>query len=156
MSIRTAITTVIAFAFAVAASAVYAQGAPPQTKPDPKTEAKPDAKADPKAAGTAAGLAGKWDVNIDNPNGAMQAIFDLKNDAEDARKVTGMISSQVGEAELAGEAIDGKLTFHFTMNANGQDLPVSFAGTLQKDGTLAGTLDYGQGPVNWTATKQKK
>ncbi|HEX5070752.1 MAG TPA: hypothetical protein VFV78_11115 [Vicinamibacterales bacterium] len=42
------------------------------------------------------------------------------------------------------------------MTANGQDIPVAFAGTVQKDGSLAGTLDYGQGPVNWTAVKQKK
>jgi hypothetical protein len=140
---------------ALAAPAAYAQATPPQTKPDPKAEAKPEAKADPKG-GTAAALAGKWDVNIENPNGAMQAMFELKTDAKDAKKVMGTISSQVGEAALEGTVVDGKLTFNFTMNANGTDLPVAFAGTLQKDGSLAGTLEYGQGPVPWTAMKQKK
>jgi hypothetical protein len=120
-----------------------------QTKP----EAKPDAKP---AAGSAAALAGKWDVDIQNPSGAMQAMFELKADDKDPKKVTGMISSQVGEAQLVGQVVDGKLSFKFTMNANGQDLPVAFDGTLQKDGSLAGTLEYGQGPVNWTATRQKK
>ena len=145
--IRGVVTVVLALGVAAPALAM------PQTKPDPKPDAKP--AADPKA-GTAAGLAGKWDVNIDNPSGAMQAMFELKADEKDAKKVTGVISSQVGEAELTGEVADGKLTFHFTMNANGQDLPVSFAGSLQKDGSLTGTLEYGQGPVNWTATRQKK
>jgi hypothetical protein len=173
MSLRTAITTALTLSLALAAQAAFAQAAPltakhrlsgswefqqgnpPQTKPDPKTESKPDAKADPKA-GTAAGLAGMWDVNIENPNGAMQATFDLKADAKDAKKITGTISSPVGEAPLEGTVVDGKLTFSFTMNANGTDLPVAFAGTLQKDGSLAGTLEYGQGPVPWTAMKQKK
>jgi hypothetical protein len=155
MRLRTAITMALTLFVALAAQAAYAQATPPQTKPEPKAEAKPDAKAAP-TAGTAAGMAGKWDVNIENPNGAMQATFDLKADAKDARKVTGTISSQVGEASLEGTVVDGKLTFNFTMNANGTDLAVAFAGTLQKDGSLAGTLEYGQGPVPWTATKQKK
>jgi hypothetical protein len=122
------------------------------TKPDPKTEAKPDAA----KAVTAASLAGKWNVNIDNPSGAMQVAIELKSDPKDAKKITGTISSQMGDANLEGEVVDGKLAFHFTMNANGTDLPVSFAGTPQKDGSLAGTLEYGQGPVNWTATREKK
>jgi len=105
---------------------------------------------------TAATLAGKWNVNIDNPSGAMQVFLELKNDPKDAKKVTGTISSQMGDANLEGEVVDGKLSFHFTMNANGSDIAVSFAGTQQKDGSLAGTLEYGQGPVNWTGTREKK
>jgi len=136
----------VALALGTAAPAL----AMPQAKPEPK----PEAKADPKA--TAANLVGKWNVNIDNPSGAMAATFEIKNDPKDAKKVTGVISSQVGEANFEGQVVDGTLTFNFTMNANGTDLPVSFTGTLQKDGSLAGTLQYGQGPVNWTATKEKK
>lgn len=134
----------MALALGVAAPAL----AMPQTKPEPKPDAAPKA--------TAANLVGKWDVNIDNPNGAMQATFEIKADPKDAKKVTGTITSQVGEANFEGQVVDGTLTFNFTMNANGTDLPVSFTGTLQKDGSLAGTLQYGQGPVNWTATRQKK
>jgi len=125
------------------------QQSAPQTKPDAKPAA------DPKAV-TAATLAGKWNVNIDNPSGAMQVFLELKNDPKDAKKVTGTISSQMGDANLEGEVVDGKLSFHFTMNANGSDIAVSFAGTQQKDGSLAGTLEYGQGPVNWTGTREKK
>jgi len=121
-------------------------------KPDPKPETKPEAV----KAGSAASMAGKWNVNIDNPQGAMQVALELKSDPKDAKKITGTISSQMGDANLEGEAADGKLAFKFTMNANGTDIAVSFAGTVQKDGSLAGTLEYGQGPVNWTAVREKK
>lgn len=164
MSIRTVASTFMVLALVGAAPAVAAQGQAqgqtqtppsPPAKPDPKPEAKPDAKADVKPA-TAASLAGKWDVNIESPNGAMQSALELKADPKDAKKVAGLISSPVGEAVLEGEVVDGKLTFWFKLNANGTDLSVSFTGTLQKDGSLAGTLEYGQGEVPWTATREKK
>ncbi len=30
-------------------------------------------------------------------------------------------------------------------------MSVTFVGTLQKDGSLAGTLEFGQGEIPWTA-----
>ncbi len=90
-------------------------------KPDPKPEAKPTPKPDAKPA-TAATLAGKWNVSIETPNGAMESALELKADPKDAKKVTGTITSPMGEAALEGEVVDGKLTFWFTMNANGTEL----------------------------------
>lgn len=165
MSIRTVASTLAVLAMVGAAPVVaaaaqgpaqgQAQTPPLPPKPDPKPEPKPEAKPEAKPA-TAAILAGKWDVNIESPNGAMQSALELKADAKDAKKVAGSISSPVGEAVLEGEVVDGKLTFWFKLNANGTDLSVTFTGTLQKDGSLAGTLEYGQGEVPWTATREKK
>ena len=122
-----------------------------QAKPEPKPEAKPDAKAD--AAPT---VAGKWNMNVESPNGSMQSGLEIAIDAKDAKKVTGMLSSQMGEAPLEGEiAADGKLTFWITMNAGGNNMSITFVGTIQKDGSLAGTLDFGQGEIPWTATRVK-
>ena len=131
----------------VDAHAFVPQSKPQETKPEPKPEAKP---------ATAATLAGKWSVNIETGNGPMQSGIDIKADPKDAKKVTGTVNSQMGEAAFEGELVDGKLTFWFKMNANGSDISVTFTGTLQKDGSLAGTLNYGQGEVPWTATKEKK
>ena len=118
-----------------------AQGQPPsQAKP----EAKPEAAASP--------FAGKWNVNVQNPNGAIDSTMELK---VDGKKVTGTLQSQMGEAKLEGEIAEGKLTFWFSMDANGQTLNITFVGTSQKDGSLAGTLSFGQGDLNWTATKAK-
>ena len=113
-----------------------------QSKPDPS---KPESKSD-------ASLTGKWNVNVQSPNGAVESGLDLK---VDGKKVTGTISSQMGEAKLEGELVEGKLTFWFSMDANGQTLNITFKGTQQKDGTLAGTLDFGQGEMTWTAARAK-
>jgi hypothetical protein len=79
--------------------------------------------------------------------------LELQPDAKDAAKVTGTISSQMGQAALQGTFANGTLNFAFTMDAGGQSLNVSFTGTMQKDGTLAGTFDVGQGAMPWTATR---
>ena len=89
---------------------------------------------------------------VQNPNGAVETTLDLK---VDGKKVAGTITSQMGEAKVEGEIADGKLTFWFSMDANGQTLNITFVGTSQKDGSLAGTLSFGQGDLNWTATKAK-
>jgi hypothetical protein len=137
-----AVTAVLMFAVAISsADARQAQAQPPsQAKP----EAKPEAAASP--------FAGKWNVNVQNPNGAIDSTMDLK---VDGKKVSGTLQSQMGEAKLEGEIADAKLTFWFSMDANGQTLNITFVGTAQKDGSLAGTLSFGQGDLNWTATKAK-
>ena len=120
---------------------------PPAPKPDPKSDAKP---------ATAATLAGKWDVSVETANGAMPASLDIKADPKDAKKITGTIASQAGEAAFEGEVVDGKLSIWFKMSANGNDLSVTLAGAPQKDGSMAGTLNFGQGEIPWTATREKK
>ena len=133
----------VAMFIAIGSTAEARQGQaqpPSQAKP----EAKPDAAASP--------FAGKWNVNVQNPNGAIDSTMELK---VDGKKVTGTLSSQMGDAKLEGEIADAKLTFWFSMDANGQTLNITFVGTAQKDGSLAGTLSFGQGDLNWTATKAK-
>jgi hypothetical protein len=91
-------------------------------------------------------------VNVQNPNGAVESTLDLK---VDGKKVSGTLQSQMGNTTVEGEIAEGKLTFWFSMDANGQTLNITFVGTSQKDGSLAGTLSFGQGDLNWTATKAK-
>src|SRR5689334_18931023 len=98
MSIKMLTSSVLALAVAVGSSAVlFANQAQAQPKPD----AKPEAKAE-------TGLAGKWNVNIDGPNGPIESALDLK---VDGKKLAGMISSQMGDAKLEGEIADAKFTF---------------------------------------------
>ena len=132
----------------ISGSYFWQQGTPPQeTKPASKPEAKP---------ATAATLAGKWDVSVETANGAMPASLDIKADPKDAKKITGTIASQAGEAAFEGEVVDGKLSLWFKMNANGTDISVTLAGAPQKDGSMSGTLNFGQGEIPWTATREKK
>jgi hypothetical protein len=139
--------------FAAMAAAVLFIAAVPsaearQAQAQPPTQAKPEAKPD----ATASPFAGKWNVSIQSPNGASEATLDLK---VDGKKVAGSIQSQAGEAKLEGEVADAKMTFSFSIDMNGQALNITMIGTSQKDGSLAGTLTFGQGEMSWTATKAK-
>ena len=139
------------FAAAAFAVAPAIQAAPPQAQAQSaqQSQAKPDPKPE---AGADAALAGKWNLTVESPNGAVDVALDLK---VDGKKLAGTIASQMGEAKIEGELVDGKLTFWFSMDANGQSLNITFKGAQQKDGTLAGTLDFGQGEMNWKGVKAK-
>jgi len=125
----------------VAGAQAQGPGKPPEQKPAPAGE-KP----------AAVSIAGKWTVSIDFQGQQRTSNLELK---VEGTKVTGTINSEMGEAQLAGEYADGKLKFGFQMDANGTPLQVGFVGTVQKDGTLAGTLDFGQGEIPWTAVRAK-
>ena len=144
MTFRHFISALIVAAVALpVVAAAQAQG------PAKPTEQKP-APAGEKPA--AVNIAGKWTVTIDLQGQQRTSNLDLK---VEGTKLTGTINSELGEAQLAGEFADGKLKFGFTMEANGTPLQVGFVGAVQKDGTLAGTLDFGQGEIPWTAVRPK-
>jgi hypothetical protein len=109
-------------------------------KPDP-----------PKAAPS---VAGKWTLTINANNGPLLATLDIK--LADKR-VSGTITSQMGEAPVAGEYVDGTLTFAITMqNADGSSMDLSFNATLKESDTLAGTLSTGTGTsLTWTGERVK-
>jgi hypothetical protein len=137
---------VAALALPVAAYS-QATGTPPPSQAPAKPEAKSEA---------APSLAGKWNMNVESPNGAMQTALDIVVDAKEPKKITGNPSSQMGDAPLEGEiGEEGKVTFWITMNAGGNNMSITFVGKVQKDGSLAGTLDFGQGEIPWTAVRVK-
>jgi hypothetical protein len=154
MKYRPLATSIIALAL-TAAPVLASQGGtqtPPPTNPANPTEKKPDAKP---ATLTVATLAGKWNVSVDAGSGPIESTLEVKADANDPKKFTGSITSQMGDATLKGEVVDGKVTFSFTMNGGSGEMSVAFTGTQQKDGSLAGTLNFGQGDIAWTAVKAK-
>ena len=137
----------LTIAIALAAAPLVAQQAQSQgqgqgEKPAPNKEAR--------AAPT---VAGKWSMNIHMEQGARQATLDVKLDGT---KVAGAIASEAGETAIAGSYVEGKLVFSMTMQTGNGDLQIGFNGALKDDGSLAGTLDYGQGAINWTAVRMKE
>ena len=117
-----------------------------QQAPPPKPEEK---KADAKAAPS---VAGKWNMVTQTDQGTTQATIDIKLDA---KKVSGTISSQMGDAPIAGEWIDGKLTFSMTMNGGGGAMELWFTATLKDADNMTGEIDFGQGKLTFTATRAK-
>jgi len=147
MKIRTIVNFALMLAV-VGARPLFAQDpAKPAPKPEPTVEMK---------VPTASSLADNWAVSIDANGQTMEAALVLKADAKDLKKVTGTITSPQGEAALEGEVVAGKLTFWFKMTGGNGEMSITFVGTPQKDGSLAGTLSFGQGDMNWTATRVKK
>ena len=139
------ISAVVALGLAVGGSALVAQaqsGAQGQ-------EQKPAPKADEKAA---ASVAGKWTMSLETQNGTMTPGLDLK---QDGKKVTGTLASPQGEAPLSGEYADGKLKFNVSFQGNNGQMDLVFVASLKPDGTLAGTMNYGQGELSWTAARAK-
>jgi len=91
-------------------------------------------------------IAGKWAMQVDIDNANASSILEMKIEG---KKVTGTISS-ASVFPVAGEYVDGKLMFSIQYNA---EMTVHFTGGLKEDGTLAGTMEYGQGAVNWRAKR---
>jgi hypothetical protein len=133
----------IVFAATVAAATVTAQSSGgQQQKPPPKTDQK-----------AAPSIAGKWTLTTVTQNGPLVSTMDLKLDGT---KVSGTISSQMGDAAIGGDYADGRLTFSITMQTNNGAIDIAFSGALKDNGTLAGTLSYGGGSaLEWTAERVK-
>lgn len=98
---------------------------------------------------TEATIAGKWNMTIEVQNGERTSTVDFKLDG---RKVSGTAIDSTGtEYAISGELTDRKLTF----TVDYQNLKLVFAGALRDDGSLAGTMDYGEGPNTWKAERIK-
>lgn len=130
------------------AAPVYAQtaGQQQQQAEPPATEEKP---------AEAPSIAGKWNVTTTTDQGTMYSTLEIKVDEEDAKKITGTLASEMGTAPIAGEWAEGKLGFSLSMDTANGPFQLWFAGTMKEDGSLAGTIDFGQGTIPWSAVKAK-
>ena len=98
----------------------------------------------------ATSVVGKWSMALDTPHGKMTIPLDIKLDG---KKVTGTFSSeQTGPAPIAGEYVDGKLSF--TVDGGAGDL--KFTGKLKDKDTLVGDLSSHMGDLPCTATRVKE
>jgi hypothetical protein len=135
--------------FVVPAAAAAQSAAGQQTPPTPPAPAAPAKPADAKAPES---IAGKWDMSAETPQGTTPVTLVIKLDG---KKVTGTMASQQGETPLEGEFAEGKLTWSIVFQGGGGSMNISFNGALKEDGTLAGTFDFGQGEMKWSATRSK-
>jgi hypothetical protein len=99
----------------------------------------------------AADVAGAWDVTVDTPNGPLDVTLTLKQDGD---KLTGTISSQMGETSVTGTVKDNDLEFTMTMDANGANVVLVYKAKV--DGNkMSGSLDFGgQGEIKFNGTKK--
>jgi hypothetical protein len=114
-----------------------------QAPQDPPKPAAPSAKTE-----AAATVAGNWNMSMDYGQGPVDiaCVFKL-----DGKKVTGSLTSQMGEVPLAGEFADGKLTFSIDVNG----MALAFTATLKDADNMTGSMGGQMGEVPWVAKRIK-
>jgi len=109
----------------------------------------------PKPA-TAAGaptVAGSWNMSLDAGQGPMDIAVTMKLDG---KKVTGMLSSQMGDVALAGETGDGgKVTFSISFDGGGGAMELVFNGMMKDADNMTGTMSGPMGEIPWVAKRVK-
>lgn len=99
----------------------------------------------------ATGVTGEWTFNVTTDQGSGTPVITFKQDGE---KLTGKYAGQLGNADLTGTLKGDAIHFTFTLDVQGQQAPVTYDGTVEKN-TMKGKLDIG-GMVNGTFTATKK
>lgn len=124
-----------------------------RAKPVATTPSSPATPSSPPAASTPATLSGEWNVSVELPNMTANPSVVLKQDGE---KLTGeYVSAQYGKFPIAGTVKGSDVVFSFAMNVEGTGLDVTYTGKVDKDGNLAGSVNYGE-MMSGTFTAKKR
>ena len=111
----------------------------------------PGVRAEDKKAGNATGT---WKSTITTPNGdTIDIIYKLKQDGE---KLTGTTKRGDGpERKIQqGKVKDGKVSFQYTVERDGNEFTVKYEGELSGD-TIKGKVGVGDNSFDWEAKRQK-
>ena len=76
---------------------------------------------------------------------------------QDGDKLTGdYVSAQYGKFPLKGTVKGSEVSFTFTMSVEGTGMDVTYTGAVDKDGNMAGSVNYGDMMSGrFTATRKK-
>ena len=99
----------------------------------------------------ATNVTGEWAFTVTTDQGAGNPILTFKQEGE---KLTGKYAGQLGAADLTGTVKGNAIHFAFTLDVQGQQAPVTYDGTVEKN-TMTGKMDIG-GMVSGTFTGTKK
>ena len=102
-------------------------------------------------AAQATNVTGEWAFTVETDQGGGTPMITFKQDGE---KLTGKYAGQLGNADLTGTVKGTAIHFTFTIDVQGQQAPVTYDGTVEKN-TMSGKLDIG-GMVTGTFTATKK
>ena len=104
-----------------------------------------------RVVGQGANITGEWLFTVQTDQGGGTPTITFKQDGE---KLAGKYNGQLGAADLTGTVKGNDVNFTFTIDMQGQQAPVSYKGTVEKN-TMKGTLDIG-GMATGTFTATKK
>jgi hypothetical protein len=87
-----------------------------------------------------ANVAGTWTMTVESPMGTGNPVFNLK---QAGTAVTGDYKGALGEAPVTGTVKGNELTLKYKINAQGTELEITYAGTVEGD-TIKGKVSYGE------------
>lgn len=118
------------------ATRAKAEASTPAATPAPPAAASPAS-----ATAAPAALTGTWSLSVELPNMTASPQMVLKQDGE---KLTGeYLSAQYGKFPITGTVKGSDVVFSFPMNVEGTGLNVTYTGKVEKDGSLTGSVNYG-------------
>jgi hypothetical protein len=98
-------------------------------------------------------LTGTWNITVELPNMTANPTMVLKQDGE---KLTGdYVSAQYGKFPIAGTVKGSDVSFSFAMNVEGNSLTVTYSAKVESDGSLKGSVGYGD-MMSGTFTASRK
>ena len=98
-------------------------------------------------------ITGTWVLTVETGGGSGQPTVTFKQDGE---KLTGHYSSQtLGEADFTGTVKGNAVQFTFNANAQGTEIDVAYAGTVDGD-SMKGTVNMAGGQLSGTFTGKKQ
>ena len=104
------------------------------------------------AASDKTDISGAWSLQVESSAGSGSPTFTFKQDGE---KLTGQYKGLFGEAPLTGTVKENKVDFVIKVEAQGQQMTITYTGTVEKDGSMKGTAQLGDlGSATWTAKRQ--
>jgi hypothetical protein len=116
---------------------------------------KDDAAAAPPAAAAPAqgmNITGAWSFTVETSQGSGSPTFTFKQDGEN---LTGTYKGQFGEAPLTGTVKGADIKFAIKINAQGQDLTLTYSGKIESKDSMKGTVQLGElGEGTWTAKRK--
>jgi hypothetical protein len=104
------------------------------------------------ASAAAADVTGTWKASLETPNGTFDTTFTLKADGD---KLTGKVSSQMGESDISDGKIDGdNVSFNVVRNFQGNEFKLSYKGKVSgNEMKLSFQFPGRDEPIEMTAKK---
>jgi hypothetical protein len=103
--------------------------------------------------GGTANISGVWNFAVETQAGSGSPTFTFKQDGEN---LTGTYKGQFGEAPLMGTVKGADVKFTIKINAQGQDLTVTYIGKIDGKDSMKGTASFGEmGEGTWTGKRKQ-
>ncbi|HLW54500.1 MAG TPA: hypothetical protein VKW06_16820 [Candidatus Angelobacter sp.] len=93
----------------------------------------------PSSAADPSKVAGEWNLTVEAPTGTATPTVVFKQDGE---TLSGTYKGRFGESSVKGTITGNDIKFSTTISPQGQDLEVSYSGTVEGD-NMKGKVSFG-------------